>query len=70
MNITPEEIEQALESMVWQFAYRGVKDSKLALFTGGLSALEEAFSALGWDNPHVVEDTDSVPYTAEKGENS
>lgn len=45
---------EALEDMVWQFAYRGVKGRRLALGTGGLSALERAFDALGWDDPHYV----------------
>lgn len=52
--------KEALESMVWQFAYRGVKDNKPILWTAGLSALEEAFDALGWDNPKYFEDTDGV----------
>ncbi len=42
----------ALESMVWQFGYRGVGNGKPIIWTGGLSALEEAFEALGWDDPH------------------
>lgn len=46
----------ALESMVWQFAYRDTVDGKIALTTGGLSALEGAFSALEWDDPHFVDD--------------
>lgn len=46
--------KDALESMVWQFGYQGVKDGKPMFATGGLSALEEAFSALGWDDPHFI----------------
>ena len=49
------DIRQALEDMVWQFAYRGIVKCKLVLHTGGLSALESAFDALGWDDPHEVE---------------
>jgi hypothetical protein len=45
-----ERLEQALESMCWQFAYR---DGDV-LGTYGLSALEDAFSALGWDDPHLA----------------
>jgi len=51
-----DEIKAALESMVWQFGYRGTKNSKLMIWTGGLSALEEAFEALGWEDPHYVDD--------------
>lgn len=50
--------KEALESMVWQFAHRGVKGGTSILYTGGLSALESAFEALGWEDPHVVEDCD------------
>ena len=50
--------KKALEEMVWQFAYRGVKRRAPVLHTGGLSALEGAFEALGWDDPHYVEDFD------------
>ena len=49
-------IREALESMVWQFAYRGVINGKRVLETGDLSALEQAFEALGWGGPHVVEE--------------
>ena len=56
MNIYKE----ALESMVWQFAYRGTREGKPILYNGGLSALEEAFGTLGWENPHVLEDSASM----------
>ena len=44
------ELQDALESMVCQFAYwsEGVG----GYTTGGLSALEEAFEVLGWEDPH------------------
>lgn len=45
---------EALEDMVYQFGYRGVKDNRPMITTGGLSALESAFEALGWDDPHYV----------------
>ena len=47
------EIKEALEDMVRQFAYQS-KDKKglPAYTTGGLSALERAFSVLGWNDPH------------------
>jgi len=50
------EIREALESMVEQFAYHGVKNQKPVIHTGGLSALEEAFEVLGWDDPHFIEE--------------
>lgn len=40
-------LRDALVRMVEQFAYR----RKRTLHTGGLSALEEAFEALGWPDP-------------------
>ena len=47
-------LRQALESMVTQFGFRGVKDKKPVIHTGRLSALEEAFEALDWDDPHEL----------------
>ena len=42
----------ALRDMVEQFAYQGqTKDGLPAYWTGGLSALERAFSVLGWEDP-------------------
>jgi hypothetical protein len=51
-----EQLKSALESMVWQFGYRTTINDHLAIVNGGLSALEEAFAALGWGNPHWVDD--------------
>jgi hypothetical protein len=42
--------------MAWQFAFHGNDASRKWLYTGGLSALEGAFGALGWDDPHYVEE--------------
>lgn len=42
----------ALEAMVDQYAYRGVKDGSAVIHTGGMGALEMAFRALGYDDPH------------------
>ncbi len=47
--------KKALESMVWQFAYRR---GGTYLSTAGLSALEEAFEVLGWKDPYFVKDLD------------
>jgi hypothetical protein len=47
-----QKYHDALESMVQQFAYE--VDGPPRLSTGGLSALEEAFEVLEWDDPHPV----------------
>ena len=49
-------VREALEVMVYQFAYDTVKDGQPALMTGGLSALEDAFDVLGWDDPYIIPD--------------
>ena len=45
------ELEEALEGMLYQFAYE--TDSG-GLWCGGLSALEHAFGAIHWDEPHAL----------------
>ena len=48
-------VKKALEDMVYQFGYRGItKKHRPMIWCGGLSALEWAFDALGWDNPHEI----------------
>lgn len=50
-----EEIERLKESvldMVIQFGYYSKVHGRLHITTGGLSALENAFSGLGWEDPH------------------
>ena len=49
-------LRDALEDMVFQFGYRGVRDNKPIIHTAGLSALELAFDVLGWDDPHFIEE--------------
>lgn len=51
-----DKFHEALEDMTWQFAYRSHDAKRKWLTTGGLSALESAFAALGWDDPHYVEE--------------
>lgn len=51
-----EVLRAALEEMCYQFAYDGAKNGWPILHTGGLSALEEAFEALGWDDPYKIPD--------------
>ena len=47
-------MKEALEDMVYQFGYRTIHNNKPCISTGGLSALEEAFSALGWSDPYIL----------------
>ena len=47
-------MKEALEDMVLQFGYRGVVNKQPVIMTGGSSALESAFYALGWDDPHIL----------------
>lgn len=49
-----EKLRAALEDMVNQFAYWSESDPP-GQVTGGLSALEEAFAVLGYDEPHPAE---------------
>ena len=51
-----DELREALEDMVYQFGYEAVKDGQPAMTAGGLSALEDAFEALGWDDPYIIPD--------------
>ena len=51
--IKEQELKEALEGMVKQFAYQGrTKRGIPAYWTGGLSALEQSFSVLDWEDPH------------------
>lgn len=55
-----DKYKEALESMVWQFGFRGVRNGKPILHTGGLSVLEEAFEALGYSDPYYVVEDDMI----------
>lgn len=48
------ELLETIEDLVRQFAHGITLNGAPAYWTGGLSALEGAFAALGWDDPHVV----------------
>lgn len=50
----------AIEALIWQFGVRGVVDNQPVIHTGGYSALEQAFEALGWDDPRVIEEANGV----------
>ena len=52
------ELREALLDMVWQFGRIGTQDGKCVIRTGGLSALEQAFKVLGWDDPHYLPEGD------------
>ena len=49
---------EVIEDLLCQFAYRTKKNGRLALTTGGLSALESGFCAIGWDDPHPIPDAE------------
>ena len=48
------ELKEVIESLLYQFAYYS-KSCGGSLTTGGLSALEEGFEALDWDDPHLCQ---------------
>lgn len=50
-----QSMREALEHMVCQFGYWS-GGANPGLTSGGLSALEDAFEALGWDEPHYVKE--------------
>jgi hypothetical protein len=52
--MSEEKLREALEDMAFQFSYRSTHNNRPNLITGGLSALESAFNALGWDDPHPL----------------
>jgi len=55
-----DELKEALIDMVSQFAYRGTYEGRENLHTGGLSALESAFDALGLSDPITILDFDAA----------
>ena len=55
-----DKLREALADMVWQFAYRGTYEGRENLHTGGLSALESAFDALGLSDPITVLDFEAA----------
>lgn len=54
-----DDYKEALGDMLWQFAYRADGKGKRppVLFTGGLSALEHAFSVMEWPDPKPCPDS-------------
>ena len=55
-----DELREALAAMVDQFAYEGTKNGEGVMHTGGLSALEGAFYALGLSDPITVLDFEAA----------
>jgi len=50
----PDKYRDALEDVAWQFAYRvDGTDGHRRMSSGSLSALEDAFKVLGWDDPWI-----------------
>ena len=61
-----DELKEALIDMVNQFAYRGTYEGRENLHTGGLSALEDAFSALSISDPITVMDFEAAIKSTER----
>ena len=61
-----DELKEALIEMMWQFAYRGTYEGRENLHTGGLLALEDAFSALGISDPITVIDFEAAIKSTEQ----
>jgi len=61
-----DKLREALADMVWQFAYRGTYEGRENLHTGGLSALESAFDALGLSDPITVLDFEAAIKNTER----
>ena len=61
-----DKLREALADMVSQFAYRGTYKGRENLHTGGLSSLEDAFSALGISDPITVMDFEAAIKSTER----
>ena len=55
-----DELREALAEMIWQFGYRSTYEGRESLHTGGLSALESAFGALGLSDPIALLDFEAA----------
>ena len=55
-----DELKEALAEMIWQFGYRSTYEGRESLHTGGLSALESAFGALGLSDPIALLDFEAA----------
>ena len=61
-----DELREALIDMVNQFAYRPTFEGRENLHTGGMSALESAFDALGLSDPITVLDFEAASKNTER----
>lgn len=61
-----DELKEALAEMIWQFGYRSTYEGRESLHTGGLSALESAFGALGLSDPITVLDFEAAIKNTDK----
>jgi len=56
MENDTHKLREVLEELCFHFGYRFVdKEKGLMITTGGLSVLQKAFKALGWDDPHKLD---------------
>jgi len=55
-NWCEDDWREVVTDLCFQFAYRGMLDGKRILHPGGLGALEQAFTILGWSQHHEVVD--------------
>ena len=61
-----DELREALAEMIWQFGYRSTYEGRESLHTGGLSALESAFGALGLSDPIALLDFEAAIKNTER----
>lgn len=50
---TKQELREALLDMVEQYAFENNRGGREYYWTGGMGALENAFDALGWNDPQL-----------------
>lgn len=62
---TEDELREVVNDLVWQFGYRVVNKGRPSITSGGLSALEDAFDTLGWDDPHFLDEDEQKGATCE-----
>jgi hypothetical protein len=55
-----ERLREAREDMLYQFAGDSTRDGHPVFCTDGLSALEGAFAALGWDDPYTPPNVEQI----------
>lgn len=53
-EFTAADFRETIKDLVIQFGYQTTRNGVPCVWTGGLSALEGAFTVLGWDDPHPL----------------